>query len=112
VFYEPSLQTARRHDAARATAARHADPADKDRASLPEVSEAAEREVRYQASGGFAELLSRLGVSLLVSTYQAGKLAVIGTDLPWPDGPCSGGRRRSPRRSTTSSRRWASPCTG
>jgi uncharacterized protein (TIGR03032 family) len=38
------------------------------------------REVRYQCSGNFAPLLAHLGVSLAVSTYQAGKLVVIGTE--------------------------------
>ncbi|MFO0899982.1 MAG: TIGR03032 family protein [Pirellulales bacterium] len=36
------------------------------------------REVRYRASEGFAEVLARIGGCLLVSTYQAGKLVVIG----------------------------------
>jgi hypothetical protein len=83
VFYEPSLQTARGERAPEATVGRHADLADTDRPEALEISDVAaapEREVRYEASGGFAELLSRLGVSLLVSTYQAGKLAVVGTD--------------------------------
>ena len=35
------------------------------------------REVNYQHSTDLPALLSHLGVSLLVSTYQAGKLAVI-----------------------------------
>lgn len=37
------------------------------------------REVRFEYSADFPEVLSRLNISLLVSTYQAGKLAVIGT---------------------------------
>ncbi|MGL4550306.1 MAG: TIGR03032 family protein [Gemmataceae bacterium] len=45
--------------------------------SLP--PEALPTEVRYEHSPGFPALLSELGVSLLVSTYQAGKLLVLGT---------------------------------
>lgn len=37
------------------------------------------REVRYEVSRDFVPLLAEAGVSLLVSTYQAGKLVVIGT---------------------------------
>src|SRR5262245_57627547 len=36
-------------------------------------------EVRYEYSTNFPQLLSQLGVSLLVSTYQAGKVLVLGT---------------------------------
>jgi uncharacterized protein (TIGR03032 family) len=39
--------------------------------------EAPYREVRYEHSTDFPALLAHLGVSLLVSTYQAGKLAVV-----------------------------------
>jgi len=39
----------------------------------------AQREVRYRHSVNFVPLLRSLGSSLLVSTYSAGKLAVIGT---------------------------------
>src|SRR5687768_4209730 len=39
---------------------------------------APEREIAYEHSPGFAEVLARLGVSLLVSTYPAGKLGVVG----------------------------------
>lgn len=42
-------------------------------------SSAGEREVRYEHSLDLASLLERLKASLLVSTYQAGKLAVIGS---------------------------------
>jgi len=42
-------------------------------------------EVRYEHSKDFPDLLKQVGVSLLVSTYQAGKVLVIGTD------PSSGG---------------------
>lgn len=37
------------------------------------------REVSWTSSGSFPELLAELGCSLLVSTYQAGQLAAIGT---------------------------------
>src|SRR3954454_13539072 len=36
------------------------------------------REVRYEHSRNFPAVLEHLGVSLLVSTYQAGKLFVVG----------------------------------
>src|SRR4051794_9652786 len=36
------------------------------------------REVRYEHSHSFPAVLERLGISLLVSTYQAGKLFVLG----------------------------------
>jgi hypothetical protein len=36
------------------------------------------REVRYEYSSGFALILSGLRTSLLVSTYQAGKLVTVG----------------------------------
>jgi uncharacterized protein (TIGR03032 family) len=42
-------------------------------------SAASYREVRYEHSHSFPALLSQLGISLLVSTYQAGKLVVLGT---------------------------------
>ncbi|MFO0897436.1 MAG: TIGR03032 family protein [Pirellulales bacterium] len=47
-------------------------------ASLSTVPSAPLREVRYRTSDNFADVLVRLGGSLLVSTYQAGKLVVIG----------------------------------
>jgi uncharacterized protein (TIGR03032 family) len=43
------------------------------------VPTAGTREVRYECSKNFAPLLAHLGVSLVVSTYQAGKLIVLGT---------------------------------
>ena len=43
----------------------------------PLEPEAGVREVKYKHSTDLPALLSHLGVSLLVSTYQAGKLAVI-----------------------------------
>jgi uncharacterized protein (TIGR03032 family) len=39
----------------------------------------AQREIRYEHSHNFSAILERLGVSLLVSTYQAGKLIVVGS---------------------------------
>lgn len=41
-------------------------------------SEIAQREIRYEHSLNFAPLLTHLGASVLVSTYQAGKLAAVG----------------------------------
>jgi uncharacterized protein (TIGR03032 family) len=38
------------------------------------------REVRYEVSRDFVPILADAGVSLLISTYQAGKLVVVGTD--------------------------------
>jgi uncharacterized protein (TIGR03032 family) len=40
----------------------------------------AQREVRYEHSRNLAPLLAHLGTSLVVSTYQAGKLVVVGVD--------------------------------
>jgi uncharacterized protein (TIGR03032 family) len=37
------------------------------------------REVRYESTNNFAPILAHLGVSVVVSTYQAGKLVVLGT---------------------------------
>jgi hypothetical protein len=37
-----------------------------------------EREVRHEYTHSLAELLSQLGISLLVSTYQAGKVVAVG----------------------------------
>ena len=65
----------------------------------PEVPAPAHREVRYEYSRNLAPLLTHLGVSLVVSTYQAGKLVVVGVD---PQG-------RSPCPFTTSSGPWAWP---
>lgn len=42
-------------------------------------SSTGDREVRYEHSHDLAELLEGLGASLLISTYQAGKLVVIGS---------------------------------
>src|SRR5262249_62304497 len=50
-------------------------------AGPPKASPApAHREVRYEHSLNLAPLLAHLGASLVVSTYQAGKLVVIGVD--------------------------------
>lgn len=35
--------------------------------------------VRFEHTGNFADVLTQLGVTLLVSTYQAGKLVVVGS---------------------------------
>src|SRR5215218_1919468 len=43
-----------------------------------EQSETAYREVRFEYSHAFPRILEHLRASLLVSTYQAGKLAVVG----------------------------------
>src|SRR5436305_1092901 len=40
----------------------------------------ATREIRHEYARSLPALLERLGVSLLVSTYQAGKVAAVGTD--------------------------------
>jgi uncharacterized protein (TIGR03032 family) len=49
-------------------------------AMLPEQREdaAPTREIRHEYTRSLAPLLSQLGVSLLVSTYQAGKVAAVG----------------------------------
>lgn len=47
----------------------------KDAAELP----APPTEVRYEYTGNFAVILQDLGVSLLVTTYQAGKLLLLGS---------------------------------
>ena len=38
------------------------------------------REVKFEHSPDFVNILRETGVSLLVSTYQAGKLVVLGTN--------------------------------
>ena len=43
------------------------------------ASEESLREVRFEHSKDFPELLQQLSITLLVSTYQAGKLVVLGT---------------------------------
>jgi len=40
----------------------------------------ATREVQFEHSRDFVDILKQTGISLLVSTYQAGKLVVLGTD--------------------------------
>ena len=49
-------------------------------AEQPQTPPVAMREVRYEVSRDFVPILAEAGVSLLVSTYQAGKLVVVGTD--------------------------------
>jgi protein O-GlcNAc transferase len=46
----------------------------------PQTPPVVMREVRYEVSRDFVPILAEAGVSLLVSTYQAGKLVVVGTD--------------------------------
>jgi uncharacterized protein (TIGR03032 family) len=46
--------------------------------AAPEHAASSLREVRYRHSPSFLDVLSQLRCSLLVSTYQAGKLAAIG----------------------------------
>jgi protein O-GlcNAc transferase len=53
------------------------DRAEADAAQQPP---AALREVRYEVSRDFVPILAEAGISLFVSTYQAGKLVVVGTD--------------------------------
>ena len=44
------------------------------------AAESSLREVRYEVSRDFPGVLNEMGISLLVSTYQAGKLVVIGAN--------------------------------
>ena len=53
---------------------------DRDVGPLKDDTAPAYREIRYEHSRQFAPLLAQLGVSLIVSTYQAGKLVVVGVD--------------------------------
>src|SRR3954462_674611 len=46
----------------------------------PQTPPVAMREVRYEVSRDFVPILAEAGVSLLISTYQAGKLVVVGAD--------------------------------
>jgi uncharacterized protein (TIGR03032 family) len=46
----------------------------------PSAAPALQREVRYEHSADLHETLAQLNASLLVSTYQAGKLAVLSAD--------------------------------
>ena len=55
----------------------HVDPSTRTDSNVPPTI--AEREVRYEHSRDLARLLGGLNASLLVSTYQAGKVAVIGS---------------------------------
>ena len=48
-------------------------------ATLPERNgDPAKREIRHEYTRTFPALLDQLGVSLLLSTYQAGKLVAVG----------------------------------
>ncbi|WP_010586090.1 TIGR03032 family protein [Schlesneria paludicola] len=49
------------------------------RNSSTEVGERSVREVRYEFTSVLPEILHRLGMTLLVSTYQAGKVLALGT---------------------------------
>lgn len=78
-FYKSSAQTSACYSsteswsvsAAPSNAALPADPAS---------AESRYREIRYEHTHSFPALLDQLGVSLLISTYQAGKLVVVGVD--------------------------------
>jgi uncharacterized protein (TIGR03032 family) len=48
--------------------------------AVPELQPPGLTEVRYEHSADFPGLLADLGVSVLVSTYQAGKVLVLGTE--------------------------------
>lgn len=63
-----------------ASAPQHDEPGAAPSGERAAADAAPEREIAYEHSPGFTEVLARLGVSLLVSTYQAGKLGVVGTD--------------------------------
>ena len=45
----------------------------------PQQGEAASREIQFEHATNLAETLTRAGFSILVSTYQAGKLVLIGS---------------------------------
>jgi uncharacterized protein (TIGR03032 family) len=62
--------------AAEPSAPSNADPSARPNPEVP--GSKGEREVRYEHSRGLAQVLEGLNASLLVSTYQAGKLVVIG----------------------------------
>src|SRR5262245_55310401 len=51
---------------------------DTDRSPLEPKHVPATREIRHEYTRSLPPLLSQLGVSLLVSTYQAGKVAAVG----------------------------------
>src|SRR5262245_63918665 len=54
------------------------DVADASATLLQEKGAPPTREVRHEYTHSLPPLLSQLGISLLVSTYQAGKIAVVG----------------------------------
>jgi uncharacterized protein (TIGR03032 family) len=49
-----------------------------DASTIPDEKRPVRREVRFEYSRDFPSILEHLNVALLVSTYQAGKLAVVG----------------------------------
>src|SRR5262245_26438075 len=55
------------------------DPADRSTAPAEAPPQPGYTAVRFEHTGNFAGLLEHLGASLLISTYQAGKLVVVGT---------------------------------
>lgn len=63
---------------------------------MPETPSPAVTEVRFEHSRDFPDILAQLGVSLLVSTYQAGKVLVIGADPSTPTPRAAAEGRVSP----------------
>ena len=55
------------------------EPAQQPDTARLEQSDPRQREVRFEHSQDFAQVLARLNASLLISTYQAGKLAMLGS---------------------------------
>src|SRR5436309_12074793 len=58
----------------------HVSAANEPESEQPQAPPVAMREVRYEVSRDFVPILAESGISLLISTYQAGKLVVVGTD--------------------------------
>src|SRR5436309_1918412 len=58
----------------------HVSAANEPESEQPQAPPVAMREVRYEVSRDFVPILAEAGASLLISTYQAGKLVVVGTD--------------------------------
>jgi hypothetical protein len=80
-LYSRSLRRIKSHEEIPMTAlaAEHVRGAANDRALCPQETVAhPTREVRHEYSSALPPLLSQLGVSLLVSTYQAGKVVAVG----------------------------------
>ncbi len=69
---------ATRHDQATPTPDRPASPPKSNPSPEPAAQSSSEREVRYTHSSNFVDILRQQQVSLLVSTYQAGKLVALG----------------------------------